>query len=219
MTAFYMTRLFVLTFFGRERFTEPHDHHDSHGHGHGHGGGVHESPWVMVAPLVVLAVLSAVGGFMGIPHMSWLDHWLEPVLGHHPAPAGVEPSTEWVLMGLSVAGGLFGMFAARSVFSDLGKAQALRERFAGIHRVLQNKWFIDELYEATLVKPIIGFSKMLWQKFDIAVIDQVVVGLGRASAWTGETLRGVQTGSTQAYALALMIGLLLSLGYMIYGLA
>jgi NADH-quinone oxidoreductase subunit L len=216
MTAFYMTRLLMLTFFGKERFEEVHGHghgHDEHGH-----GGVHESPWVMVAPLVVLAILSAIGGFMGVPHMSWLEHWLEPIMGHHVTAAGADASMEWVLMGLSVAGGLFGMLMARNIFSDLPRAASIRESFAGLHRVLQNKWYVDEGYEALLVRPLVKLSQFLWKQFDVAVIDRLVVGLGRASAWTGETIRTVQTGSTQAYALVLVLGLLFSLGYMIYGL-
>src|SRR5581483_3808922 len=93
-------------------------HHDSHGHGHGDGG-VHESPWVMVFPLQILAVLSVIGGFIGIPHMSWIEKWLEPVI---PASegvfGGVSPGMEWVLMGLSLAGAIIGILIARKIYKS-----------------------------------------------------------------------------------------------------
>jgi NADH-quinone oxidoreductase subunit L len=223
MTAFYMTRLYRLTFYGEPRFktkaaSQGHHHHDDHGHGHGHGG-VHESPAVMVVPLQVLAVLSAVGGFMGIPHMSWLEHWLAPVLPHHAINPAVNPNLEWVLMGVSVTGAVFGMVAAWKIYSDLKLAESLKARWSGLHRLLENKWFVDELYELLFVKSIQKFSEFLWKSFDIKVIDQVVLGFGRVSAWTGQRVRVLQTGSTQAYAFLLLLGLVMTLGYIIYGLA
>jgi NADH-quinone oxidoreductase subunit L len=233
MTAFYMTRLYRLTFYGEPRFKvqgskdhgshhskkEDHGHGHGHDHGHGHGSGVHESPAVMVVPLQVLAVLSAIGGFMGIPHMSWLEHWLSPVLPHHALNPAVNPSLEWILMGVSVAGAIFGMTAAWKIYSDLKTAEALKTRWASVHRLLENKWFVDELYEAVLVRPLQLFSDFLWKSFDIKIIDQVVVGFGRVSAWTGQRVRVLQTGSTQAYAFILLLGLVITLGYIIYGLA
>jgi len=112
MTAFYMTRLFVLTFFGKERFES-------------HGKGAHESPWIMVGPLAVLAVLSVLGGFMGVPHASWLEHWLEPVIPAHEAVGhAVQASMEWTLMGVSVVGATLGILGAIGVFSNLGERRA-----------------------------------------------------------------------------------------------
>lgn len=216
MTAFYMTRLYSLTFLGQPRFKE---------HGapeHGHGGhdshGVHESPQVMLIPLFVLAALSLTGGFMGVPHMSWLERWLEPLMGQEAAPVAAH-STEWVLMGISVAGALVGMIVAFRLFSDLKRADALKARWPGLHKLLFEKWYVDELYESLFIKPIYTLSQGLWKKVDIAVIDRVVLGFGRASEWTGQTLRVAQTGSLQVYAIMILIGLLVSVGYLIYGLA
>jgi NADH-quinone oxidoreductase subunit L len=222
MTAFYMTRLFSLTFLGKPRFKEAHGHGHEHEHGHGHGHGegvaVHESPWVMTVPLMVLAVLSAVGGFMGIPHMSWLAHWLEPVVPHHGPSGEVAPSLEWVLMALSVAGAVAGILFSTSLYKDLAKARAFREKFSALHRTLTNKWYVDELYQAVIVKPLHALSVALWKGFDVAVIDRLVVGLGRLSYWTGQTVRVIQTGSIQVYAFVLLVGLVATVGYLVYGL-
>ncbi len=238
MTAFYMTRLFSLTFLGKPRFDNA-KLGASHGHGHGHDddghghakddhhhapkSGVHESGWQIVVPLAVLAILSTVGGFLGIPHMSWLEHWLEPVIPPHEASAAVSAGMEWVLMGVSVAGAVLGIAVAFNIYKSrdgsLAKPAALKQRFATLHRLLENKWYIDEIYEALIVRPIQAVSNAIWKGFDVAVIDRIVNGFGRVTEWTGETVRVVQTGSIQVYALVLLIGLLGSVGYLIYGLA
>ncbi|MCM2278043.1 MAG: NADH-quinone oxidoreductase subunit L [Oligoflexia bacterium] len=226
MTAFYMTRLFTLTFLGKPRFSEAHG--EKHGHGHGHGddhshghapAGVHESPFSMTGPLQVLALLSLIGGFMGIPHMSWLEHWLAPVIPAHQATGHVAAEMEWVLMGVSVAGAALGIFLAIRLYADLELPRQFATKWAGLYRVLFNKWYVDELYERTLVRPIHALSQGLWKNFDVAVIDRIVLSFGRASQWSGQTVRTIQTGSIQFYALVLLIGIVLSVGYLIYGLA
>jgi NADH-quinone oxidoreductase subunit L len=225
MTAFYMTRLFSLTFLGKPRFEE-HGHKHGHGNGHGddhyhgHGGPVHESPNSMTFPLMVLAVLSAIGGFMGIPHMSWLDHWLNPVIpSDHSVAPGVAPSMEWVLMAFSVVLAVGGIMAAIRLYANLPKAAGLQKQFAGLHKVLENKWYVDEIFDAVFVKTIYKFSLQLWKKFDVAVIDRIVMSFGWVSQRGGQMARTLQTGSVQAYALALLMGVLFSLGYLIYGMA
>ncbi len=230
MTAFYMTRLYSLTFLGKPRFKEEAPqhhgkvaHHPAHGgghddHSHEHGGGVHESPMTMVLPLMILAVLSTIGGFMGIPHASWLGHWLEPIIPHHPTAPGVNPSMEWVLMALALALGIGGIFAGLTLYKDLGKAEALKRKWPGLHKVLENKWYVDEIYDAVIVRPIKALSVALWKGFDVAIIDRIVLSFGRVSNWTGQTVRVIQTGSIQIYAFVLLIGIVVSLGYLIYGL-
>ncbi len=233
MTAFYMTRLFVLTFLGKPRFTPAaHDHghgqggnndhgHGSHGHDKKHGSktvAVHESPAVMTIPLCVLALLSAVGGFIGIPHMSWLEHWLEPVIPAHAAPA-ISGNMEWILMGLSVAGAVAGITVGLSLYKDLAKPEAIKKKWAWLHDLLDHKWYVDEIYEATIVKPIQALSNALWKGLDVAIIDRFIVGLGRVSEKTGETVKVLQTGSIQIYALMLLIGIVATVGYLIYGMA
>ncbi|HCM40678.1 MAG: NADH-quinone oxidoreductase subunit L [Bdellovibrionales bacterium GWC1_52_8] len=227
MTAFYMTRLFYLTFLGTPRFKEANG--DDHGKSHGHdvhsenkhaGIAVHESPMVMVLPLQILGVLSIIGGFIAIPHMSWIEHWLDTVIpAHDPASLIAAPSMEWVLMSVSVVGAALGIFVGFKLYADLKKAEELKLRFAGLNKLLENKWYIDELYEATIVRPIHALSVGLWKGFDIAVIDRTVLGFGRVSQWSGQALRVIQTGSLQHYALVLLMGLIASVGYLLYGLA
>ncbi len=174
----------------------------------------------MIGPLAVLAVLSAVGGFMGIPHMSWLEHWLEPVLGaHHGIAEGINPSMEWTLMGVSVAGAVVGILVALKLYSNLGAATKIKDASSFLHKVLTHKWYIDELYEAVFIRPIHALSKGLWKGFDVAVIDRIVLGFGRVSQAAGQAARTIQTGSIQVYALVLGLGLIATVGYLVYGFA
>jgi NADH-quinone oxidoreductase subunit L len=242
MTAFYMTRLFSLTFLGAPRFDEatlgkashaadPHGAGHTQGHvdhakapeeEHDHGpAGVHESPSVMTMPLMVLAFLSAVGGFLGMPHLNWLEQWLEPVIPavHEAASEGGGSAMEWVLMVVSVVCAVAGIAYALSLYRDLRKAEEMERRFEWLHKLLENKWYVDEIYEAVFVRPIGALSRFLWKDFDVAIIDRLVVGVGKASEWTGQTVRVIQTGSIQLYAFMLLSGILLAVGYLLYGLA
>lgn len=202
MTAFYMTRMFVLTFLGEQRDKNAHPH---------------ESPLIMTIPLMVLALLSLGGGLIGIPHMSWLDHWLIPVIPEHAHES--HDSTEWILMGTSVAGAVLGILWAFSTYKGLKKADQLKEQWKMTHRFLTNKWFVDEAYFASIVNPLIRLSQFLWKFFDVNVIDRVVVGFGKVSIRSGEWVRSSQTGLIQVYAVVFVIGILLTLGYVIYGMA
>lgn len=205
MTAFYMTRLFSLTFLGKPRFKEDGKHVP------------HESPNVMVVPLMVLAFLSVVGGFMGIPHMSWLHHWLAPILG--PDLELLSPGyMEWVLMALSVCGAAFGIFMGLRLYSNLSVADGLKNKWKTYHSLLSNKWYVDEFFEAAIVKPIAALSQFTWKVIDVQFIDWIVVGFGRLSLWTGQTIRVIHTGSLQTYAIMLLMGLVIALGYLVYGL-
>ena len=223
MTAFYMTRLFFLVFMGKPRFEESHGH-SAHGGGHdashdSHSkGGVHESPAVMIIPLVVLAVLSALGGLIGIPHYNWLEHWLEPVIPAHEGLAtGIDPNLEWVSMGISVLGAILGMRFAWKSYQNLGKVKGWADRFPIVHRLLENKWYVDEVYEWVIIRPIHSLSEVLWTCFDVKVIDRIVVGFGKVSGWTGGVLRFAQTGSIQTYAVMILVGLVITTGYIVYG--
>ncbi len=209
MTAFYMTRLFSLTFLGEPRFKAA--HRDSE---------IHESPMVMVLPLQVLAVLSVVGGFVGLPHLSWLSHWLDPVIpAHHSVAEGVAPAMEWVLMGLSTVGAVGTIYLGLKFFSNLKRAEAFKTRWAWIHRVLENKWYVDEVYDAIIVRPLQAVANVIWKGMDVAFIDRIVLGVGHATAFAGQAVRVIQTGSIQVYAFVLLAGLVAMVGYLIYGLA
>ncbi len=254
MTAFYMTRLFTLTFLGQPRFkdSELGGHHNvvphpalavsSAGHG-GHGGhgtadhgdvegpehhvapGVHESPYSMTIPLMILAVASAVGGALGLPHASWLEHWLEPIIpaSHEAmgeAASGASPSMEYVLMGVSVVLAVSGIAFGLNLYKNgLKRAEQLEKSYPGAHDVLENKWYVDELYEALFVRPIHALSEVCWKVLDIGVIDRIVNGVGRISEWSGQQVRLLQTGSIQTYGFVLLLGMVAAAGYLIYGVA
>jgi NADH-quinone oxidoreductase subunit L len=210
LTAFYMTRMFTLTFHSSPRWKH------SHGQDHDHSHEPHESPWTMTLPLMVLAILSLVGGFMGIPHASWLGHWLAPVI---PEGEHAVNNMEWVLMGLSVIGAVIGIFTARKLYAkDLGLSERLKKKYGKTHQASESKWYVDELYEAIVIRPIGALSQALWKVFDVGVIDRIVLSFGWASMESGQRIRTIQSGSIQVYATVLLIGLILTLGYLIHGL-
>ncbi len=240
LTAFYMFRLYILTFRGAPRFEEPaaeslhgahvaaeraahaaHAHgHDArakdHGHDPGHGGPVKESPWSMTLPLAILAVLSMVGGFVGMPFQQGghlLERWLRPVM----EGGGVEPvaarelshAAEWSLMGISVAVAAFGIAMAFLAYLNRpGIATALRRRFAGLHDTLENKYYVDEFYAAAFVRPIHRGSIALWKFWDETIVDGTVNGVGQAVEVASGILRLFQTGYVGTYALFLALGVL-----------
>ena len=204
---------------GEPRFEVSHAHGHKQADSHGHAGPihVHESPYSMVVPLMILAGLSAVGGFIGVPHFSWLEHWLEPLIPTHEAVASAEGGMEWLLMGVSVAGAALGVFGALRFYGTLSAVKELTQKLSLVHRLLENKWYIDELYEAVIIRPIRKLSELLWTVVDVGLIDRLVLSFGRVSTWTGETARVLQTGAVQVYALALLVGILAIVGYLIYG--
>ena len=228
MTAFYMARLVSLTFFGENRASP-----EVRGH-------IHESPATMTVPLVILAVLSLVGGWIGIPHfMGGLAHfetWLEPVFagGHqvataahgaaaHGAAAGHathDTTMEWVLAGASLAWGLLGLVVGWFVYNRrLGIATAARGLAGGfIHKVLENKYYVDEAYEGTFIRPGYRFSRtVLWKGVDAGLIDGLLVnGTALAVAITGSLLRLFQNGMIRFYAWSITIGLSVFVLYLVF---
>ena len=237
LTAFYMFRLYVLTFQGRPRFDE-HDSVDTHaahvaaehaahahgGHGaaahddHGHGGPVKESPWAMTMPLSVLAILSAIGGLVGIgkPFLegeSFIARWLAPVLDTPGVPAvpvhAMSSGAEWGLMGLSVAVAAFGIVMAfQAYLRQPSIATNLRASLGGLHRVLENKYWVDEFYDAIAVTPIYRASVGLWRFWDEKVVDGTVNGVGYVLEGFSSILRLFQTGYVGTYALWVALGVL-----------
>ncbi|MBI3557388.1 MAG: NADH-quinone oxidoreductase subunit L [Deltaproteobacteria bacterium] len=230
LTAFYMTRLTCLTFLGEPRF-DPKKigaaHAAAKDHGHGHGDddheheehhakpGVHESPGIMVIPLIVLAVLSVIGGYVGIPHYSAIEHWLVPVVGE---PGGEASSMMWVLMAASVAIGLLGIGLGYYLYvlrTDIPKS--IYENFSAIYKILFNKYYVDEIYDALIVRPIKQISMVCWKVLDVIIVDGTVLAFARVSRFTGEVSRLVQTGAIQVYAVFILLGLTATMGYLIYG--
>jgi NADH-quinone oxidoreductase subunit L len=171
ITAFYVFRAMFLTFFGRYRG----DQHP------------HESPPVMLAPLVVLALLSLAGGF----------------LFNIPQFLGAEPEEHnFTLVAISTAAGLFGIFLAWLMYvAKPGMADAFAGSVRGLYALIYNKYFVDEAYDATVVKPLlVGSRAVLWKGVDVGVIDGAVNGVGARALNVGSLLRRVQSGNIRSYA-------------------
>lgn len=210
LTAFYMFRLVYMTFFGKERMDEKTKSH------------VHESPRVMTIPLVILAVLSLVGGWIGIPHIlgatNYFASWLEPVFAQTQGlmKSGVAHgavSTEWTLMISTVVLILGSIALSRHYFLKYPeRAQRVKESFAGLHRLLYGKYFIDELYQKTIIRPIHLFSLALWKIVDVVIIDGLINGGAYLVGATSRVLRLVQTGRLTSYATVFTIGVLVLAG-------
>jgi NADH-quinone oxidoreductase subunit L len=216
LTAIYMTRMMLYTFHGPNRSGEREREH------------LREAPAVMTVPLVVLGVLSVVGGWVNVPALlsflgpvGALEHWLEPVVGDsqlrvtHGVAPHVEHSVEYTLVGAAVAIAVVGiLIAVRRLRSDrlVPKANAVEEQ--GIERVLANKYYVDEAYDAAFVRPTYRISRgLLWRGVDVGLIDGLAVNgsayLARFVGWVGSQLQSGQVGT---YAWALVIGVLAVLG-------
>jgi NADH-quinone oxidoreductase subunit L len=262
LTSFYMFRLWFMTFFGELKLgsidmgEEAHSAHapaqaahgaasHSHGHAddeaHGHGG-VHESPWMMLAPLVILAVLSVVGGWVGVPQFmrghNEIEHFLAPVMQSGPVVAGEAAATEhpeslaspvgeigkennseeWLLAGTSVAAALIGLFFAYLLYYKRPELpDRITSKMHGIYMMVLHKYYVDEGYGAIFVKPLLAFSTVvLWRGVDQGVIDGLVNGAGTASQGVGNELRQMQSGNIRSYAAWVAIGGAAIVGYMIW---
>jgi len=202
LTAFYMFRLYVLTFRGSSRLTPEAEHH------------VHESPPAMIVPLFVLAVLSLVGGLVGPPLVEGghpFARWLAPVFagGHGGDAAGhaVPVATEGLLIALSVLAAVAGIaFAFRAYLWSPATATRLRERLSGLYALLSHKYWVDELYDAVAVRPVHGTAQAFWRFWDTRVVDGIVNGVGYAFEGASAILRLFQTGFVGTYALFFTLG-------------
>jgi NADH-quinone oxidoreductase subunit L len=203
LTAFYMMRAFALTFLGRPRF-DPHERHP------------HEAPLSMAVPLVVLGLGSLLAGFLGLPAAlglgpNFFHRWLEPVFGHGAPEAAEGHGTELLLMALSVAVALVGLLAGWLLYGrrpDL--AGALAQRWRPVQTLLANKYYVDEIYEGAVVRPVERLSrKVLWRVVDVWIIDGIVNLVGILSRVVSYFVRFLQVGSVQAYATVILAGLVL----------
>jgi NADH-quinone oxidoreductase subunit L len=204
MTAFYMFRLYAMTFLGKFRGTHEQQHH------------LHESPWQMTLPLVVLAILSVAGGWIGIPEVfakgaHSLEHFLAPVFAKSAAVSKahhIDHSTELMLMGavtVLVIGVIIWAWRKYSRYTDTG-AEA-----QGLSKVLENKWYVDELYDTVIVKPLRLLSNFLDNFIEKSGIDGLVNGIGRGVQYGSRQLRLLQSGQVGGYVLMMVIGMLVLL--------
>ncbi|MEP6620750.1 MAG: proton-conducting transporter membrane subunit, partial [bacterium] len=231
MTAVYMTRMMIYTFHGPNRTGEKEREH------------LHEAPWIMTGPLVVLGVLSVVGGWLNLPSffpagpLGALEHWLEPVVGEgalritNGAVPEFPPGREMMLVGVAVliaAAGIALAFVRLKPTALVPKNESPAEH--GFERVLNNKYYVDEIYDAGIVAPIVATSRgLLWRGIDVGIIDGITrlfiqskdddnapgssVRMGglltRAVGWMGSQLQSGQVGT---YAWVLVVGMLFVLG-------
>jgi NADH-quinone oxidoreductase subunit L len=243
LTAIYMTRMMVMTFGGKERFNDNTHHADAHddhhssnddhnSHGGHHGGKPHETPKVMTTPLIVLAICATLVGFLGMPAAfgvkNYFEHFLEPSIAHMGgyvayAPldsidkhatsepthtAGESHSTEWILMIVSVLIAVGGILIGRSWF---GKNPLWQPP-----QLLEDKYRVDEAYDAAIIQPIKkGSTSILWKFIDVKIIDGLVNMAGTMAKELGGVLRYMQSGLARSYVAFVVLGALLIIGYFI----
>jgi NADH-quinone oxidoreductase subunit L len=236
LTATYMFRLLYLTFFGERRPGSSLGDGDGHGgghdddaHGHGaHGGHLHDAPPAMAIALVVLAIGAVAAGYVGVPHALGGDNRIEAFLepSFHAAgvtepaaePAHADPATELGLMGVSILVAFAGIGLATLMFLRRPElADTMAKRLGGVHRLLLNKYYVDEVYDATLVQPIKRTSTgLLWRGMDAGFIDGTVNAVGLVVRGWSAVLRRLQTGSVRAYAMSLFLGVVVVVGYYLW---
>ena len=217
LTAFYMFRLLYLTFHGRERMDKETRSH------------IHESPKSMTIPLVSLAVLSVIGGFIGMPHIfgvtNYFEHWLEPVMAgasheaarHALASGGGNVGMEWMLMVLSVALVLAAIYLAYYFYlKNTSAATSLREKLSGVHKVIYNKYYGDEIYGAIVVRPVVSGSLFMWKFIDVILIDGLANGLARITRDMSDALRYSQSGRVRSYATLFVFGVVVMIAYFVF---
>lgn len=235
LTALYMFRAVFMTFYGQPRL-------DAHTAKH-----VHESPPVMTVPLIILAILSIVGGWIGIPAAlggsDYFHHWLAPIFEHGVPAAEHHASTgigftgiaeaaehgavhggmshlviEWGLMAGSLVLALLGIGIAYFLYLVDPKAPVeIAGQFKSIHRTLYNKYYIDELYDALFVQPIRRGSEWLWHAFDDGFIDGTINGAARIVGGFSSVLKRIQTGLAQQYAVLMLAGIVVLVAYYLFG--
>ena len=203
-TSFYMYRLLYLTFYGSFRGTHDQEHH------------LHESPPTMTGPLWVLAILSALGGLLSLPHGIWhgpsLATWLHSITPEIPGVGrNIEISlqTEILFAAIATTIAFIGFLVARSLYKDkqLASDEAFERRAPGLARAIENKWYVDEFYDATVVRPLAGLSSFFWKVVD-AIIDGIAALLGFTARAFGDVMRFFQTGNVRNYALMFFIGVI-----------
>lgn len=210
LTAFYMFRLYTMTFLGSFRGTHEQEHH------------LHESPAAMTVPLVILALLAVGAGFLGIPEVfakdaHWLEHFLAPVFAASTARQeahAISHSTEYALMAGTVVAILAVMIFALKKFSSYNKSGVAASGFA---RVLEHKWYVDEIYDAVISKPLKGLSVFLNNVVERSVIDGVVNGTGKFVQYSSRQLRWLQSGQVGSYILIMVVATVVFFIIQIFG--
>ncbi len=203
LTAFYMFRMLFLTFWGSFRGTHEQEHH------------LHESPKSMTIPLMVLAALSVLGGLLGLPEFwhqhNWMADNLNPIIAYKN-PSIMEHDTEWMLMGLAVVAAGAVIYFAYSMFVTNGVLpENKEEKLKPWQKIIYNKYYVDEFYDAVIRKPLDMVSKALYKFFDTQLIDGLVNGVGSGVTGLGSLIRQLQTGNIGFYVVSMVLGVILIL--------
>ncbi|HTN37326.1 MAG TPA: NADH-quinone oxidoreductase subunit L [Arachidicoccus sp.] len=197
-TAFYMFRIYAMTFLGKFRGTQEQAHH------------LHESPKAMTIPLSILAVLAVIAGFLGIPaifapHAHLLENFLSPVFSDLPAASEtLSHQTEWMLMLVTTVLVIATIIWAWKKYADYQKSE---QQETGLSKVLANKWYVDEIYDGLIVNPVMKFSNFLKNVIDKTFIDGIVNGVGRFVQYSSRQIRLVQSGQVGGYILMMVLSL------------
>ncbi len=211
LTAFYMTRLMALTFWGGSRV--PKEVHP------------HESPAIMTIPLIVLAVFSVIGGWIGIPHVIgsvlgdipnvW-EHWLHPLISPIPGWQPIDHHTEWILMGVSVTlASISAIVAYQFYVKSPEMPQKISTSIKPIYNLIYNKYFVDEAYFGGIINPLVNVSRSIWYHIDVNLIDKTTYVVGDLAKGMGSFVRSLQTGNMQQYAMYIGIGVVVALSLVI----
>jgi NADH-quinone oxidoreductase subunit L len=193
MTAFYMFRLMYLTFFKEFRGTEEQKHH------------LHESPGLITIPLIILAFLAAVGGVINLPGSNWLNHYLAPVFTKTTHEAHHLGATEYMLMAIATVGALVGIGLAYSKYIKQSQVPAEDSEIKGAAKVLYNKYYVDEVYEAIFVNPLYRLSHFFRNYFEVT-FSEAVFGLGKITNAIANQGKLIQNGSIGLYLFAFVLG-------------
>lgn len=203
LTAFYMFRLYFMTFAGKLRNEEVEPK---------------ESPQVMTIPLIVLAVLSIIGGFFGIPELFAKDaHLLKGFLSGVVAPSGdvhqVAVVTEIILIGLLLAAVAFAIVTAKKMYTD-----KLDKESTGLMKLFENKWYVDEIYQSLIIRPTLTLGRGLKKYVEKQLIEKAVAGIGVLSYYFSDRTKSVQTGNIGTYVLLMILGVVAGLGIFFLGI-
>ncbi len=208
MTAFYMFRLYTLTFTGGFRGTHEQEHH------------LHESPAAMTMPLIVLAILAVIGGYVGLPVVISEHHALRDYLGMNGAVVNAHElmehvealghSKEWMLIGISVA-----IAIGASIAGWAANRKPVFAENKGLALAMEKKWWVDELYDAVIVRPVMALSNVFDKAVERKGIDASVNGVGRFVRWSSDRVRLVQSGQVGYYIFIMVVGmtLLIAIGF------
>jgi NADH-quinone oxidoreductase subunit L len=202
LTAFYMFRLYAMTFHGKFRGTNDQEHH------------LHESPAAITLPLIVLAILAVVGGWIGIPEVLMhgghrLEAFLEPIFANSNQIAvkhELSHATEYTLMGASVGIALIALLFAWKKFSHYEKVETNE---TGIGKLIANKWYVDELYDKIIVQSLQSLATFFNQVVEKNIVDGLVNGVGKAVNYGSRQIRLLQNGLVGTYILLMVIGMLI----------